>query len=193
MRTRLSVVLFALLAVACGKSIGDPCTTNVDCATDGTRDCDLSQPGGYCTVLGCDEKSCPSESVCIRIFPYEVASLSGAQACLPCLQETQATDCPSKVCNTQGFCAPTGADDPNVGCTSDQICLPDGFCVPRNTERRYCEKTCGSDGDCRGGYKCLESGIEGRLATSNAYGSIALVANQNQSTVIKFCAPNPNP
>ena len=164
-RLRLALALLALLAPACGKEIGDTCATNVDCAQDGTRDCDLSQPGGYCTVNGCDEKSCPSEAVCIRIFPYESPG------------------------------APCGNDSE---CTSTELCLPDlpnGYCVPRASERRYCERTCGSNGDCRGGYLCREAAIEveGNLPTQSTYGSLALVANANTSTVVKFCAPNPTP
>jgi hypothetical protein len=158
MRSRWCFLACALLVVSCGKSIGDSCTTNVDCSQDGTRDCDLSQPGGYCTINGCDELSCPSEAVCIRIFPYESPGAS---------------------------CA-TDAD-----CPSAELCLPDGFCVPRVSERRYCEKTCGNNGDCRGGYVCREAGIEGRPATTSTFGSLALVASPNQSTVIKFCAPSP--
>jgi len=158
-RFALPLVLLALLAPACGKEIGDECSTNVDCAQDGTRDCDQSQPGGYCTVNGCDEKSCPSEAVCIRIFPYGTADL-------PC---TADADC-------------MGAD---------LLCLPEGLCVPRASERRYCERKCGGNGDCRGGYECREAGIEGKPATTSTYGSIALVANANQSTVVRFCAPAP--
>ena len=159
----LLFVVLALLVPACGAKIGDSCTTNVDCDQYGNRDCDLSQPGGYCTVNGCDELSCPSEAVCIRIFPYEA---------------------PGKTCTA------------DADCTSDGLCLPDvpdSFCVPRAAERRYCELRCGSNGDCRGGYVCREAGIEVKdwTPTSNTYGSIALVANANLSTVVKFCAPAP--
>jgi hypothetical protein len=155
-RSLLALACIALLASACGKEIGDECTTNVDCAQDGSRDCDLSQPGGYCTVNGCDEKSCPGEAVCIRIFPYEAPGAS-------CVDD--------------------------AGCAASELCLPDGFCVPRISERRYCERKCGSDGDCRGGYVCRQAGIEGVPTNQSTYGSVALVANPNQSTVVKFCAP----
>ena len=150
--------MLALLAPACGKDIGDPCTTNIDCASDGTRDCDLSQPGGYCTVNGCDELSCPSESVCIRIFPYTSPGPS-------CQQDAD--------------------------CTADQLCLPEGFCVLRATERRYCQKSCGSNSDCRAGYACRQAGLPGQLSSGTSPGSIALVANATPSTVVKFCAPAP--
>lgn len=162
-RLLFALALLALLAPACGKEIGDDCTTNVDCAQDGTRDCDLSQPGGYCTVNGCDEISCPSEAVCIRIFPYESPG------------------------------TPCGNDS---DCTSTELCLPhlpQGYCVPRASERRYCERKCGSNGDCRGGYLCREAAIEGNPPTQSTYGSLALVANANQSTIVEFCAPNPTP
>ena len=155
------LIVLALLAPACGKEIGDACNTNVDCEQDGTRDCDLSQPGGYCTINGCDEKSCPSEAVCIRIFPYE---------------------------------SPGAACSQDVSCQSDELCLPEApsaFCVPRISERRYCERKCGSNGDCRGGYVCRQAGMEGQTPTQSTYGSLALVANANQSTVVKFCAPQP--
>ena len=171
-RTPLLLVSLAILASACGKEIGDDCTTNVDCAQDGTRDCDLSQPGGYCTVNGCDEKSCPSEAVCIRVFPYESQDTT-------CGQNLQC-----------GWCSQ------DSDCGSSGLCILDvqqNYCVPRISERRYCERKCGSNGDCRGGYVCREAGIEGQIPTEKTYGSIALVAmpNPNMSIVVKFCAPQP--
>jgi len=160
------LALFALSAAACGKDIGDECTTNVDCEQNGNRDCDLSQPGGYCTINGCDEQSCPSEAVCIRVFPYESRT-------------------PDNVC---------GADAP---CSkSEELCVPDapsGFCAPRVSERRFCEKKCGSNDDCRSGYVCHEAGVEGNQPAGTTYGSLALVSSPNQSTVVKFCAPAVTP
>ncbi len=157
-RSLAIVALSSLLALACGREIGDSCTTNIDCEQNQTRDCDLSQPGGYCTINGCDELSCPEEAVCIRIFPYEA---------------------PGAACAT------------DADCGSSYLCLPDGFCVPRISERRYCERRCGSNGDCRGGYVCRQAGVEGVPTSQSTYGSLALVANPNQSTVVKFCAPAP--
>lgn len=156
-------LVFVALSAACGKDIGDECTTNVDCGQTTSRDCDLSQPGGYCTMIGCDERSCPEEAVCVRVFPYEYKTSDN-------------------VC---------GAD---TNCVSDQICVPDapaGYCAPRLSERRFCVKKCGSNDDCRSGYICHEAGVEGNQPTGNTYGSLALVSNPNQSTVVKFCAPTP--
>jgi hypothetical protein len=189
LRFAVSLVLLALLAPACGKEIGDSCSTNVDCAQDGTRDCDLSQPGGYCTVNGCDEKSCPSEAVCIRIFPYEVSH----PVCQ--LDSSQGSNCPvgtGKCLQPDGVCGCAS----DLDCTSDDVCVPDvphSYCAPRNSERRYCERNCGSNGDCRGGYVCRAAGIEALNWTpaSSTYGSIALVANATPNTVVRFCAPAP--
>ena len=191
LKSTLFFALFALLVPACGKEIGDPCSTNVDCLQDGTRDCDLSQPGGYCTVNGCDEKFCPSEAVCIRIFPYEVSRPT-------CQHASDAPFCPAGtgVCRSDDTCGCTQDSQ----CTSDGLCVPDvptvpgvrnGYCVPRTSERRYCERTCGNNGDCRGGYVCREAGVEGNIPVTNTYGSIAMVANASTSTVVKFCAPAP--
>ncbi len=72
-----SLALFALLVVAvssgaaCKRQIGDDCKTASDCDPSGSRACDLSQPGGYCTIQGCNETTCPSEATCIRYFPAQ--------------------------------------------------------------------------------------------------------------------------
>ena len=66
----LAVAAFALLSASgCTREIGDECQTSVDCDPSGRRACDLSQPGGYCTIVGCSETSCPESSACIRYFP----------------------------------------------------------------------------------------------------------------------------
>lgn len=152
------VILLGLFTPSCGKQIGDECVTNIDCNQDGTWDCDLSQPGGYCTVAGCDEASCPEKSVCIRFFAYQYSST-------PCQTD--------------------------LDCGADFLCLPDGLCVPRTSERRFCERTCGDDGDCRSGYVCRAAGIHGTVTSTSTYGSLALIKGTNQSQVIRFCVAKP--
>jgi hypothetical protein len=85
-------LVLALALAACGRSIGDDCETNVQCDPQGARQCDLSQPGGYCTVEGCDISSCPDDAVCVRFFPIEALTMdcsagpdvcSGRDICLP--------------------------------------------------------------------------------------------------------------
>jgi hypothetical protein len=132
-------------------------------------------------MTGCDEKLCPSESVCIRVFPYEVKG----NFC-EWVPKNQSSPNQSAACQIDQS---TQAPDTQCVCPSDQICLPDNYCVPRVSERRFCEKSCSSNSDCRSGYVCREAGVDGRTAAATTYGSIALVANPNQSMVVKFCAP----
>ena len=130
----LSLVLFGPL-VGCGKKIGDDCQTQFDCNDeDDTRTCDISQPGGYCTIDGCDERSCPDDSACLRFFPrYELLS---------------------KDCDYQ-----MSQSGPSA-CSSHELCLAANKCAPRGTELRRCMRTCDDGGDCRDGYECRAVGGE---------------------------------
>ena len=74
----------ALLAIAaCAPSIGDSCGGSRDCSTTGDRVCDLAQPGGYCTILGCDPDTCPGSSLCVewRFEPGRLAETWCMAAC----------------------------------------------------------------------------------------------------------------
>jgi hypothetical protein len=178
---RLAIGLGALAALAaCGRSIGDECQISTDCSATGDRSCDLSQPGGYCTIEGCDDHSCPDDSVCVRFFPIdfltEGCDLAGGSAstadmmcgvdassvCLPCDPTLDGTTC--------GRVPPpaTSAAQP-------------GLCAPRSTEHRLCVKSCDNDGDCRDGYQCRQG---------KTHGSIPLLSNPNGT--VKFCVPKPS-
>jgi hypothetical protein len=61
----LGVFAFA----GCSREIGDGCNTALDCSASGTRLCDNTQPGGYCTLANCQENTCPSESECVKFWP----------------------------------------------------------------------------------------------------------------------------
>jgi hypothetical protein len=140
-----ALVLPALLALlpACGAEVGDSCSTNVDCSSLGDRICDTAQYGGYCTVEGCDLTSCPSEAACISFFPTAFLSV-------PCDPATEDSQDPSV--------------KPTQDCTSEEFCLSSGFCVQRTLERRFCMKSCETDGDCRDGYECRQTGTRGAEA-----------------------------
>ena len=80
------VVALAALSFGCAPQIGDECETSVDCSQGGERLCDITQPGGYCTVFNCEPNSCPEdESLCVQFgavrspgnfqFPKETTSL----------------------------------------------------------------------------------------------------------------------
>lgn len=75
---RLCLVLplgFLLLAGACAPSIGDSCSNSNDCSNVGDRVCDTSQPGGYCTLQGCNPDTCPNSAVCVE-FRFSPARLA---------------------------------------------------------------------------------------------------------------------
>ncbi len=72
---RLSAGLIALVALSlpsgCAPEIGDDCKTSDDCSVSGDRLCDRSVPGsgGYCTIAGCDQGTCPDEAICVEFRP----------------------------------------------------------------------------------------------------------------------------
>jgi hypothetical protein len=134
----LLALALCVLAGACGRKIGDQCRDPIDCNNeDIIRTCDQSQPGGYCTVEGCDDKSCPDEAVCMRFFP-NMEFLD--KACDP---------------------------DVAGGCEPQDLCVPypgGGRCAPRSTEKRNCMLRCDDDDDCREEYACRPSGQGSSLA-----------------------------
>lgn len=85
MRRPLPFLLLAslLLSSACGQSIGDECQSSLDCSSQGSRLCDLTQPGGYCTLPGCERGTCPDEAVCVRFRP-KIRRLSTAYCMYEC-------------------------------------------------------------------------------------------------------------
>ena len=135
-RFALAVAVVATVASGCARKIGDECTTAADCNPNGTRSCDSSQPGGYCTIQGCDETSCPDESACIRYFPAQYLTKA---------------------------CDPSATATTNL-CAADEFCLPEGLCAALSQELRYCAKTCSSGDDCRSGYECRLAGTRGSVA-----------------------------
>jgi hypothetical protein len=182
----------ALFVSACGHDIGDSCKTAADCDPNGTRTCDLSQPGGYCTMAGCDDKSCPSGAVCIRYFPENSIQMNDAK----------------KTCNVD--CEDIGGDDAGVGsvdagadggvcpqgptndCAADELCLNSGVCAKRSFETHACAYTCGGNGDCRGGYDCwpvASTGISEATMMSVAHSPGMMLLAQSPTAVAKVCAP----
>lgn len=64
--------LSLLVAVsACAPKLGDDCERTAQCSVNLDRTCDLSQPGGYCTVPDCEGNSCPEDGRCVRFQPDE--------------------------------------------------------------------------------------------------------------------------
>jgi hypothetical protein len=73
----------AAALVGCAPEIGDECRTSLDCSAQGTRLCDRTQPGGYCTIAGCEKGSCPEEAVCVK-FRANVERLAVSYCMLKC-------------------------------------------------------------------------------------------------------------
>jgi hypothetical protein len=190
--TMVFALTSALALASCGKQIGDSCQTAADCDPNGARICDLAQPGGYCTILGCDETTCPSEAACIRYFPVQFLT----KACNPYCEDRQGLPAPDGGADAGMMSLDAGVsldagplplcpgifpldaggqpdpfavcpNGPTNDCTADEICLDVGLCAPRSTETRYCTKTCSSNGDCRGGYDCRPTGVEGSILLSS--------------------------
>ncbi|MCE9575082.1 MAG: hypothetical protein K8W52_18165 [Deltaproteobacteria bacterium] len=131
------------VAAGCGSEIGDSCSTSDDCnagTTSGGRACDPGG-GGYCTIIGCDYDSCPSEATCVRFFTGSFQN----RTCNPQKEDLPASD---------------GTDD----CSADELCELDGHCVTRTSELRYCMRTCSDNSDCRDGFECRD------LALMKAHG-----------------------
>ena len=63
---RLVCVLLGVLGTwGCKPKIGEDCATSTDCSISGDRLCDVTQPGGYCTVFNCEPNTCPTEAACV--------------------------------------------------------------------------------------------------------------------------------
>ncbi|NNE20061.1 MAG: hypothetical protein HKN10_16440 [Myxococcales bacterium] len=80
---RATITWLALLALAgCKMNIGDACGSSIDCSVTGERQCDLSQPGGYCTIFACDADTCP-EGACVewRFIPSRTAETWCMKTC----------------------------------------------------------------------------------------------------------------
>lgn len=158
------LVLLAALALgvlaACGDEIGDSCSLASDCSPNGDRICDTTSSGGYCTIQGCDATSCPDGSACIRFYTGSFANLT---------------------------CDPATEDVSTDACAVDERCNLAGACVPRASEIRYCMKTCGSSGDCRGGYECRDLELMKAHGGEPVLGDGQLVSESSP----KFCAMAP--
>ena len=85
----------------------------------------------------------------------------------PCNPKCEDIDCPG---------AEGGRTD---DCTDDELCLDSGVCARRAFETRYCAATCSNNGDCRGGYHCLQAGTLGSFALLSSPTGTAHYCAQN--------------
>lgn len=186
----------------CDADIGDSCRVNVDCAKDGTRICDLSSPGGYCTIEGCSSGGCPKNAICVAFFPTAFLTAPCSPdtedlACVACDPQAPDSNCnalcdPDDLVNRCEPCDPQAGDpdcnaqcDPGPAtddCLPDEVCVGSGLCAPRTAERRYCMRKCSKDSDCRARYECVRTGIGGAELAPR-------MGQPYPRTERKFCAP----
>lgn len=104
----LLCVALVALSVGCKPQVGDDCKVSRDCSAAGDRLCDITAPGGYCTIFNCEPNSCPEdESLCVQF---------GATRSPLCVDEPLAA--PSPYART--FCMATCDDDGD--CRSGYVC-----------------------------------------------------------------------
>ena len=93
------------LYTGCAPQVGDACSSNLDCGAQVT--CDLSQPGGYCTVQNCLSGSCPDESVCVEFDNGENWCMAMCDSTGDCRDDYQCL--PGE--GSHAFCTPTIEED----------------------------------------------------------------------------------
>ncbi len=121
----------------CKAKIGAACDSALKCSVRGERSCDLSAPGGYCTIEGCSHGSCPKEAACVKVYGSDFLTV----ACDPAREDI--------------------GNEPHDDCEPDQVCLPEGLCADEVWARTSCRRECNDDGDCRDGYRCASTGSDG--------------------------------
>jgi hypothetical protein len=99
--------------------------------------------------------------VCVRFYPVTTSNRS----CDPALEDRD------------------GVDD----CTADEVCTIQRICSPRNSEVRFCMKTCGSNGDCRDDYECRDEAKR----IMNGGEAVPEAGEPAGSNLERFCAAQP--
>ena len=96
-----SALLVFVLLLGCQPGIGDECQTSADCGAAGDRLCDITQPGGYCTIFNCEPGTCPEDATCVLFSanPSTVAGCEDASGTSP----YQRSFC-VKLCEGEGDC-----------------------------------------------------------------------------------------
>lgn len=105
------------LGAGCKPKVGDDCKISRDCSAAGDRLCDITAPGGYCTVFNCEPGSCPEdESLCVQF---------GAVRSPACAEGPMAS--PSPYGRT--FCMATCDDDGDCrsGYTCQDLSVPNSW------------------------------------------------------------------
>ena len=156
--------LALLAALGCQPQVGDKCKRAADCGLNVVRQCDVSNASrdegfGECIVENCSFGVCPNEAICVKVYSSEFLSI----ACDPDLEDL-----------------PEGTDD----CLPNEVCLPEGLCADEIRARSSCRRQCKKDSNCRDGYQCVATGIDGIYVAPDPEDPTA----QNQAQI---CVPVP--
>src|SRR5688572_11610401 len=112
----LLLVALAAIAAGCKPKIGDECQLSTDCSAAGDRLCDITAPGGYCTVYNCEPGACPDdESLCVQFGARRspIAACDNLQAPSPYARTFCMATCESdEDCRTGYECASLAGENP---------------------------------------------------------------------------------
>jgi hypothetical protein len=129
---------WSVLFAGCTPKIGNKCTLSTDCSQLGDRQCDATQPDGYCTRFGCDPDTCP-DAICVAFDPNLDPACQGVDdGRSPRFQRT--------------FCMAPCTNDPGVaravpgGCREGYMCVDLSVPAMRSLYRGLVVDTGAGDG-----------------------------------------------
>ncbi|HEX3775299.1 MAG TPA: hypothetical protein VHV51_12595 [Polyangiaceae bacterium] len=117
-------LLGVAFAAGCTPKIGDQCTVSTDCSTQGDRICDITEPGGYCTVFGCEPDDCPDNALCVN-FGTTLSVGDPGSATSPGTVLSGCTVSQNNSPYQRSFCL--------ASCESDSDCRADYKCIEPET------------------------------------------------------------
>lgn len=79
---KLGAICLFVIAASCAPSVGDSCETSAECPSGAI--CDVTAPGGYCTINGCDSESCPDGTICVEFSSEESFCLEYCESSAEC-------------------------------------------------------------------------------------------------------------
>ncbi len=118
----LAFACLLLVGAGCAPAIGDKCSNALDCSAQGSRPCDRTQPGGYCTIQGCEEGTCPSEAVCVKFRP-QLERLAVTYCMLKCSSNSDCRTSEGYRCTSEtDFGEPDAGDALVLGNPAQRFC-----------------------------------------------------------------------
>jgi hypothetical protein len=176
------VVAVAALSFGCAPQIGDECETSVDCSQGGERLCDITQPGGYCTVFNCEPDGCPDDSVCIAFAaqPSANPACNSADGLSRFSRSFCMASCSSdKDCRSGYRCLDAGAEGNAWGSVlldadeSGKVCIVPASeaMLPENAEAAVCSNETANSAAGSGGGGASGSG--GTAGSDSASGGVS--------------------